>query len=321
MKHVKVLFKHHLTVWSHLLIEAAPQSSPATALLNNNARTQLFYLEGMTRLLASFDNKKTWLKLNESFKELEDALGLIDYFEGFIKDFKSNKTIPSAILTSLNKQKQLAEFKANATLKQQGWLDKNIKPLDRIKKTIKKIDWPDDATFKKNLHGFYAKQIQAIQTQLEKPLLEIESGIHELRRDVRWLSIYPHAFKGFIVLKPRTIVAKKFDKYITTEITDSPFNQLVRADDLDEVLLLNMPNFYAMSWLIAALGTLKDQGLALEILSKEWAALDGINTNQAHTLSLNALGKQQASAEELLLAANTIVQHIKRDGIFNGLLT
>ena len=44
-KHVKILFKHHLTVWSNFLIEATLQKNAATWLLENNARTTLFYLD------------------------------------------------------------------------------------------------------------------------------------------------------------------------------------------------------------------------------------------------------------------------------------
>lgn len=322
MKHVKILFKQHLTNLENLLTKSSQQKSPAVWLVNNNARTQLFYLESIARLLSNFDNKKSWHKLNELFKSLEDALGAIDHFNQLTQDFKKNSKIPKKILISLHEQKKLAEFKVNALLQKQGWISKKEKnQLNQIKAISKKINWPSDILFKKNLRHFYIKQIKLIQKNLKNPLTDIESGIHELRRDVRWLSIYPQAFKGFLLLKPENSTSHRFDKYLTKEIINSPFNQLNQVDGITKTLLLNQPNFYAMSWLIAALGQLKDQGLKLEVLTKEWVNIEGVKDEQANVLSLKALGTKQASQKELLSAANFIVKHINRDGVLSGLLS
>ena len=72
-KHVKILFKHHLTVWSNFLIEATLQKNAATWLLENNARTTLFYLEAMTYVLATMHDDKKLTKLNERFKLIGDT--------------------------------------------------------------------------------------------------------------------------------------------------------------------------------------------------------------------------------------------------------
>jgi hypothetical protein len=319
MKHVKVLFKHHLSVWSNLLVEADLQANPAVWLLSNNARTVLFYLEAMTRLLAQMHHPKKFTKLNERFKCLEDGLGSMDYYAGLLKDFKGNKKIPATIVSELDEQYQTEAFKFNALLREQGWLGNKANRMTKIKQAIKEIDWLEDAAFKDELKRYYLQQIEQLNKQISEPFTDIEAGIHELRRDVRWLSIYPQAFKGLVALKP-AVAAQKWQKYCTPEIINSPFNQLPRADDVTDVLMLNANPFYAMSWLIAALGTLKDQGLRLLALSQAWQRTEGLTPEQADERALATLGAGQASEQELLDAARKIAVQVKRDAVFSGLL-
>lgn len=316
MKNVKILFKHHLSVWSNLLIEAQTHGNAAEFLLANNARTTVFYLEAITRLLAAVHDKKTFAKLKERFKLLEDSFGVMDYYQGLITDFSSNPKIPTALVDALKEQQNTAVFKTNALLIEQGWLGKNAVRLNKIKQLSKKIDWLDDEKFNSVLYEFYQNDIEKITQQLSAPLNEIEADVHELRRDLRWLSIYPQAFKGFVVLKPARITAAKWNKYLTPKIINSPFNQLARADDITPIEM-NANAFYALSWLIDALGTLKDQGLRLLALTQVWHEIDAAN---AESLALAALGREQANQAEILSAARIVVAQVKRDLVLKSLL-
>lgn len=316
MKNVKILFKHHLSVWSNLLIEAQTHGNAAEFLLANNARTTVFYLEAITRLLAAVHDKKTFAKLKERFKLLEDSFGVMDYYQGLITDFSSNPKIPTALVDALKEQQNTAVFKTNALLIEQGWLGKNAVRLNKIKQLSKKIDWLDDEKFNSVLYEFYQNDIEKITQQLSAPLNEIEADVHELRRDLRWLSIYPQAFKGFVVLKPARITAAKWNKYLTPKVISSPFNQLTRADDITPIEM-NANAFYALSWLIDALGTLKDQGLRLLALTQIWHEIDAAN---AESLALTALGREQANQTEILSAARIVVAQVKRDLVLKSLL-
>ena len=58
MKHSKQLFTHYISLWARLLQQSASTADPATHLLTHDARTPLFYLEGMTRVLMHEHNPK-----------------------------------------------------------------------------------------------------------------------------------------------------------------------------------------------------------------------------------------------------------------------
>ena len=321
MKHSKVLFKHHLTVWSNFLVEATLQKNAATWLLENNARTTLFYLEAMTYVLATMHDDKKLTKLNERFKLIEDSLGTMDYYAGMINDFKGNKKIPVSIIAHLEVELQTATFKTNALLHEQAWLGKDADRMDKVKQIVRKIDWLSDDALIEKLHNVYHEKTADITAALSQPIVSIEDDLHELRRDIRWLSIYPQAFKGYITLtRPRAIVARKFNKYLTDEVVHSPYNVLTSVPDIISPVQLNANNFYAMSWFIAALGTLKDQGLRLDALTHAIHVTQKISPEAAQAQALAALGPQQAPLAEIIQAAEFAMKQIKTDGIFVGLL-
>lgn len=319
MKNIKTLFKHRLSVLSHQLLAAEQQKSPAMWLYQNDARTSLFYLEAMCRVLGAAGNAKRFDKLKAQFKMLEDALGELDYYDAWWHEFSANKAISADVLMAIDHQRDLAELRLNGLLKKEAWLLSKSTRVTKIKKQIKKINWPSDTDFVAHAHDFYQHTIADINAHLAKPLVDIEADVHELRRDVRWLSIYPQAFKGFFSLKPARVTYQKFGKYLSAEVVNSPFNRLQAADDVVP-LLLNQNNFYAMSWLIATLGTIKDQGLRLELLTHALQTVEGLPDDAAQSKALELLGQQQATHVQLISAANFVAQKIKRDAVLSGLL-
>lgn len=323
MKNTKALFLHHLTTLSGQLTAASLQDNPALWLYQNNARTTLFYLEAMTRALACFHNKKRFTQLTERFKTLEDGLGQIDYFDAFIKEFSNNPAIPAEVLALLTQQRQAHLVQLNNTLHEDDWIGNAAQRIHKIRngKSSQKIDWLSDDALIEKLHNVYHEKTADITAALSQPIVSIEDDLHELRRDIRWLSIYPQAFKGYITLtRPRAIVARKFNKYLTDEVVHSPYNVLTSVPDIISPVQLNANNFYAMSWFIAALGTLKDQGLRLDALTHAIHVTQKISPEAAQAQALAALGPQQAPLADIIQAAEFAMKQIKTDGIFVGLL-
>ncbi len=130
---------------------------------------------------------------------------------------------------------------------------------------------------------------------------------------IRWLSIYPQALRGCIQLsKSKTKAPKALTKYLTKEITGSPFNVLPDAAGLKHFLLLDQNRFYALSWMIAELGNLKDSGLKVEVIKE--ALLQTSAKEPAGKTNENAIlakasklaGPGQKSIEQVLKAAEDI---------------
>lgn len=329
MKHCKQLFVHYTTLWVRLLQQAAGSPDPATYLLEHDARTPLFYLEGMTRVLMNVHDTKKMTALNAQFKVLEDGLGTMDYYTGLIKDFKPIKQL-TEFQQNLETHRTISAAQMNTLLEQYGWLERSdtktntpqmeSSQLQKLQKVFKKIDWLSDKEMHKALKKHYKRSVSELKQQLKQPLREVEADVHELRRDVRWLSIYPQAFKGFVHLVPSEPMPENFQKYATEAIVKSPFNQLPQVEGMKHIIQLNTHAYYAMSWLIAQLGELKDQGLRLLALTEWLVEHKKLSNSQADQAAVMIIGNGQLGVDKLLAHAQAIVDQIREDKVFSQLL-
>lgn len=319
MMPIQTLFNQRLDALQSMLLAARLQDNPALWLYQNNARTPLFYLEAMCRVLAIYGKKKTFAKWTKRFKVLEDGLGAVDYVDVLHKELSHNSAVPAAVNQQLIEQRQLSLLKLNGALFEGDWFSDTDSRIDKIR--AKKVDWPADAQLVDGLTQLCRDKIAQITVQLDSPIVDIENDLHELRRDIRWLSIYPQAFAGYVQLTPEVkTVGTKFDKYLTDKIIHSPFNQLPFNESIAAPLQLKRVNFYAMSWVIDALGVLKDQGLRLDALTHSLHLTAQIAPEAAQLQAMAILGKQQASIEEIISAATVVTTQIKKDEVLSGLI-
>ncbi len=264
-------FKLYLDKVEKLMTEAAKQPEPAFWLYQNGARTPLFMLEGLAKLYSGLHNKKKFSKIEEHFKLLEDGLGQIDYYDAFAKQFAADKTMPA-------KNAKFAETKAlekaaslNKLLKDENWTGKKADRLSKIKKKLREADWLDDKAEMKAIESYYQRtiaKINAFAKTYESGFTDLESQVHELRRKLRWLSIYPQALQGCVQLTTTSSRDKNVKKYLTPDIVNSPFNKLPARGSNRYVLNFNRDYFLALSWMIAELGKLKDEGLRFFVLKE-----------------------------------------------------
>src|SRR5436190_12461430 len=136
MKNGPARFAFYLDQLEKLMAEAAKQDDPARWLYQNNARTPLFMLEGLAKLYSGLHNKDRFEKIELHFKLLEDALGAIDYYDAFAKQFSRDKNVCADITN-------FAEYKSfektgllNDLLTQKGWLGKKNDRLSKIRKQL-----------------------------------------------------------------------------------------------------------------------------------------------------------------------------------------
>ena len=309
MKNTATLFNKWLDQLDTLLTKAASQKNPALWLYQNNARTPLFMLEGLAKLYAGIHNKKKFSKLKAQFKLLEDVLGSIDYYDSFAKEFSKNKKIPAAITGYLQAQTREKIQSLNEALKEHGWIGSEEKRTDTIRKKLKKADWKSSKAEIKGMLDFYKTSITEIVAFTGKTNFHfenVEADVHELRRKLRWLSIYPQALQGCVQLSKQKTSNKTLTKYLTKEIINSPFNKMPDAGDNKHFLLLEQTHFYALSWMIAELGKLKDTGLRVIAIKEALQQVSVTDHVQALKKAYTYTGSLQPQIKNLLLKADQI---------------
>ncbi|MEP7237070.1 MAG: hypothetical protein ABI685_04375 [Ferruginibacter sp.] len=325
MKNGQLRFDYFLNQLQELLVKSSKQKNPALWLYQNNARTPLFMLEGLAKMYTQIHNKKKFTKLKEQFKLLEDAIGQIDYYDAFAKELMADKKIPAAIITYLQAQSREKIQSLNEILTEKNWLGDDSKRIEKIKKKLAKADWQDEQKDINSIHEFYINAINKILEFINEKdfhFSDVEKDVHEFRRMLRWLSIYPQALRGCIQLSKSKMAAPKYiAKYLTKSITTSPYNVMPDAGDQPYFLLFDQNRFYALSWMIAELGILKDSGLKVEIIKE--ALLQSAKTTEKDALAraYKLAGTKQITIEQVLTTAENLTKTYCKEKNLESLIT
>lgn len=283
MTHGLARFDFFLNQLQEHLNKAVKEPNPAAWLFVNGSRTPLFMLEALGKLYSNLHNKNLFTKIKNYFKELEDILGDIDYYEGYIKEFSIKGDIPASVISFLQKKKSENEELLNSTLIEKKWINSKDNRINKIRKKLKEAEWMEEDQEINAIKEFYQESIAEINAFYLKTggkFSDMEEEVHSLRRKLRWLSIYPHALRGSIQLTDNNSPDEKFTKYLIPETINSPFNKMPDGGEHRYFLMLEKNNFYALSWIIAELGKLKDAGLAYE-------AMEEANVNKNHDPDIN----------------------------------
>ena len=80
-------FRIQLDKLELILTDIKSVKERALALYQSPARQILFYLQALTHIYEEMHNRKRFEKMRLAFKSLEDQLGKVDYYDGFIKEF------------------------------------------------------------------------------------------------------------------------------------------------------------------------------------------------------------------------------------------
>jgi hypothetical protein len=302
-------FNYFLNELQIIFDKAEGGENPALIIFQENIRTPFFMLEALTRVYEKIHGEKIFRKLRGLFKEMEDSLGAVDYYDGFYKDFTAKKNCPESVIDYLKEKKEACLSDLNRLLENKKWTGKKRKRIRKILQKLTSVPWLPETEDTLKVKKVYKNISLAIAGNFKKNKIHfdtIEGDIHELRRELRWLSIYPQAFRGLMQLKPGTETTESQKKYLTHEIVTSPYNIMPDGAKLQDHILLNANNFYALSWLIAELGKLKDDGLRIIFLNDALGQLYGIKKNKAEELAFAIAGDSQMSIPEILERSGNI---------------
>lgn len=309
MKQGQTRFDYFLAQLQTLLVKAATQKNPGLWLYQNNARTPLFMLEGLAKMYSGIHNKKKFAKLKEHFKLLEDTLGAIDYYDSFSKQFKQNNNIPTAVINYLQAQSREKIQSLNEILTEKEWLGSKGSRIKKIETKLNEADWLKEEDEVKEINDFYGNAIYGIvefTTAVKYHFDNVEADVHELRRKLRWLSIYPQALRGCVQLSKSKSTPKQLTKYLTKAIITSPYNVLPDAGNNKNFLLMDKNYFFALSWIIAELGKLKDSGLGIIAIKEALQQTGAVSDTAAYNKAYQLLGKKQIKLPQILTTAENV---------------
>lgn len=317
-------FEYYLSKFGEQLTAAKAQENPAEYLFTSGSRNILFMLEALSKLYSGLHNKKKFSKLKDRFKELEDTLGAIDYYAAFAKEFSLAPHVLSPITEFIIARKSECEKKLNELLKSEDWLKEGKKNrLFKIREKLAEADWLNEKDETKAIYKYYEVEIDEIKSFIKQtglPFKKLEEEVHELRRLLRWLSIYPQALQGVVQFTNTEHTDERLSKYMTDEIVNSPFNVLPQPGEHKHFVLLNKKYFLALSWMISELGKLKDSGLSYIALAEGYKATEKLSHQQAMEKAIASVPGANHPVDEVLQKASAITAEFMNEKCLDNIL-
>ncbi len=259
-------FQQYCKQLTAIIKKAKTQSDPSLFLYKNKARTILFMMESILRVSNKLFEDKEIAHWRIIVKKMEDALGEIDVYIVLLSDFSKLETINVKQLEYISHKLDKSVDKLNKKLKKHDFYLEDIKLMN----AGFKINF-NDKNMVLQLHEEIRSELKEscdFFNQFPKGFTDMEDQVHELRRKLRWISIYGESFQGLIALESTKEKYKWEKEFITKEELKNPFNKLPVKKNLNQYILFNKKAFYAMSYVIGNLGAIKDNCFRLIYLEK-----------------------------------------------------
>jgi len=313
-------FEYFLQQAESLMQQASTSVNPAAWLYQNNGRTCFFMLEGLARLYKSIHNPKKFGKILDQVKLIEDGIGAIDYYDHIALDLKKIPGIPDFVIGYTEAQAREKTQRLNEVLRENGWLGKQGERFGKLRKKLDEADWMKAEKETEAIRSFYDHEIREIIAEVPETFTEMELQVHEIRRDLRWLSIYPQALNGLIQLHIQDEPVPHTEKYLTEAVLNSPYNRLPAEGENTYILYLQQKRFLSLSWVIAEIGSVKDEGLAVMAVAESLEQTVRMPHEGAIKEALRLLGKPETHMADLLNKASSICHDFIREGHLGQLI-
>lgn len=318
----KERFNYFLSRLETVMNTAVQRKNPALWLYQNNARTPLFMLEGLSRLYADIHNRKKFTRLKERFKLLEDGIGAVDFYDAAAKQLSANKKLPGFIQHYLQAQTREKIQHLNDVLEAEQWTGGGIIRLQKIRQKLEEARWMEEERETLEIENAYRATIRSVILFAKEttPFDNMEEDVHELRRKLRWLSIYAHALQGTAQLASLRKPGTSLSAYLTPAVLASPFNQLPDPGKHRSFLLLDRNYFLTLSWIIDQLGKLKDDGLLIVAVKEALQQSEDLEEAAALRKACTLLGKPAGYLPRLLRQASETSQRFFRENHLSHLV-
>jgi hypothetical protein len=182
-----------------------------------------------------------------------------------------------------------------------NWINTEKSKVVSIQNELATASWKNQEEERGAIAQVFIKHIEEIEYKYEIGILnfnDLEHGVHEFRRQLRWISIYAQALNGLIQLKSIENSHPTIDLYLTKQVLEGPFNKMPEVVSISKSICFQAANFYALSWMIAESGQLKDEGLSTVCLETVMAEI-GLSDKEIQDLLKKIHGNTKRSPKQV----------------------
>lgn len=228
-----------------------PEGIPDLDLITKNlvigpARVASYNLQALARLYESEGN--LFKNLRSDFKKLEDAIGTYDKWTNIMVAATKGGASSNTKQRLLEEQNSAMKNLKNL-LKQDDWTGKGNKSrINRIYNDLENFDWLNQERDRKMLLSKIADELKSLEkTKFSFARLENGNGLHELRRNLKWIIIEMRVLNGLFIFNPTAKCdIPAYNQLANEPISASKYSSLkpsqleTNACEVDQCLFLGM---------------------------------------------------------------------------------
>ncbi len=237
-------------------LESGQSTDQIAQTLLSSGRPASFSLQALCRLYEKEDDK--FKALRDDFKGLEDGIGGFDKWNSIYQTAVSEHK-DAATLARLKAQSDTALTAFSQLLSSKGWISANAATPSLAanhEAWLKAYAWKKRADDRKVVLTHLSKEADDLATtKYDMKILEVGNGIHELRRDLRWMLIEQLGLNGMVTLNPATCA---IPAYAALPVTDR-YTQLKSSALEPSPCQIDACVVAAAAKTVNDLGDLKDQ--------------------------------------------------------------
>jgi polyhydroxyalkanoate synthesis regulator phasin len=227
--------------------------------MSKDLRRQVFLLEGISKLYSDIHGKKAEA-VYDVVKKLEDQLGHFSMTKSNLATAEKVGADP-AVVALLRKDMESSRAALKDLLVDE-WVPDAKGRIPALRDVVE--EWGEAKW------GSYEKDVEKVKGELSRRLSkleatpydmkDLENGVHELRRQLRWFPIYAESLNGLFQLDDTTHPIKAYEPLLSADIAKSKYVQLPDAAREQDPINVSKSVYCGLMQLTLDLGALKDSG-------------------------------------------------------------
>lgn len=303
-------------------IDAVLRSEPdadklVDLIMSKDLRRQVFLLEGISKLYTNIHGKPAE-RVYLGAKALEDRIGHYSMTRSNLATAEKVGADPKAIaVLKADMDASRAALKALVTSEWMPDAKGRLPGMRDIVEDWGEAKWGSAEKDLKAVKGELARRLEKIETT-PFDMNELEDGIHELRRQLRWFPIYAESLNGLFQLDDTTNPVKAYEPMLQHPIASSKYVNLPSADREKDPIAIPKSVYCALMQLTLDLGSLKDAGEPIHFIRDAYVRA-GIGDAASAAQTVAKLFVGTADEHEIHAGAHTLYDDMKRNGLVREL--
>jgi hypothetical protein len=288
--------------------------------MSKDLRRQVFLLEGIAKLYTDIHGKKAE-RVYEGAKRLEDQIGRLSMTRSNLATAEQVGADPAAVAV-LKKDSDEARAALKSLLVDE-WMPDARGRIPALRDVVE--DWGEAKW------GSYDKDLDRVKDELSRRLGKLEStpfdmgdlenGIHELRRQLRWFPIYAESLNGLFQLDDSRNPVKAYEPLLRADIATSKYVQLPDASREQGPIALPKSVYCGLMQLTLDLGALKDSGEPIHFLRDAYVRAGLARDDAAASKTVAKLFEGVADEKTIHTDAQKLYDAMKKNGLIRELRT